>query len=269
MSILPQSKSQPKHDLGEFVTLLYGPPKVGKTTFASQFPDAVFLATEAGQNALSVARVDIDSWDKFIEACGELAQGKHHFKTVVIDTVDNLWQLCRQHFLAKYNVEHETDNKLGYGKGSSLILSEFQRALTKLSMLNLGLLMISHADRENIEIKTATTEENYQRWVPAVAAKARISLMGMADFLLFADFTGPRAEPMIYTKASKYWTAGDRSGRLPEKLPLQYTGFLQAFKAAMGTATQTTQANQAKTNQTSTQKNNNQAVAQAAAETGA
>ena len=83
--------------------------------------------------------------DKFNDVCLELHKGNHGFKTVVIDTIDNLWQLCRQHYIKKYGVEHETDGKLGYGKGSAIILAEFQRVMTKLSLLDMGLLMISHA----------------------------------------------------------------------------------------------------------------------------
>ena len=233
MGLLPTVRSKPKTHLGEFVTLLYGPPKVGKTTFASQFPDAVFLATEAGQNALSVMRTDIDSWDKFTDVCLELHKGNHGFKTVVIDTIDNLWQLCRRHFIEKHGVEHETDGKLGYGKGSAIILTEFQRVMTKLSLLDMGLLMISHADRETVEIKTATVDESYHRWVPAIASKARIPMMGMADFLLFANFVGPRAVPTIHTKATKHWMAGDRTKYLPETLPFEYEDFHQAFKASI------------------------------------
>ncbi|HPQ70558.1 MAG TPA: AAA family ATPase [bacterium] len=44
------------------------------------------LATEAGHNALSVFKIDIDNWEKFLDACRELAEGNHDFRTIVIDS---------------------------------------------------------------------------------------------------------------------------------------------------------------------------------------
>jgi len=131
MPILPTQPTPPKRDLADLTILEYGFPKAGKTAWASHFPNSVFLATESGQNAIECFKVPIDSWATFLAACNELAQGGHDFRTIVIDTVDNLWLLCQQHVCGKHKVEHESD--LAYGKGYALILTEFQRVLTKLS----------------------------------------------------------------------------------------------------------------------------------------
>jgi hypothetical protein len=40
---LPKEKTQPSRDLTAKTTLLYGPPKIGKSSLASKFPGAVFL----------------------------------------------------------------------------------------------------------------------------------------------------------------------------------------------------------------------------------
>ena len=63
--------------------------------------------------------------------------------------------------------------------------------------------------------------------------------LGMADIVLFCHLeaqTGPNGEPLvrrvIRTKPSVYFEAGDRTGRLPETLDLDYTKFVEAFRAA-------------------------------------
>ena len=38
-------------------TVLYGPEGIGKSTFASHFPDPVFIDTEGGTKRLNVARL--------------------------------------------------------------------------------------------------------------------------------------------------------------------------------------------------------------------
>ena len=233
MSLLPTQPTPPKRELSDLTILEYGFPKAGKTTWASRFPNSVFLATESGQNAIECFKVPIDSWATFLAACNELAQGGHDFRTIVIDTVDNLWLLCQQHVCGKHKVEHESD--LAYGKGYALILTEFQRVLTKLSYLPYGLVMISHAELEEVKTRTGS----YHKTVPALREKPRKVILGMADMVLLCDIEtmpGPDSQPtmrrVMRTKPSPYWEAGDRTGRLPETISLDYDAFLAAFQAA-------------------------------------
>ena len=39
-------------DLSGYITFIYGPPKTGKTTLATQMPSALLLAFEKGYNAI-------------------------------------------------------------------------------------------------------------------------------------------------------------------------------------------------------------------------
>jgi len=233
MSLLPTEPTPPKRDLSDLTTLIVGFPKAGKTTLASRFPNSVILATEAGQNAIECYRVAIDSWATFLAACNELARGEHSFRTIVIDTVDNLWLLCQRHVCDKHKIEHESD--LAYGKGYSLILTEFQRVLTKLSHLPYGLVMISHAELEEVKTRTGS----YHKAVPSLRDKPRKVVLGIADLILFCDLetvAGPDGQPtmrrVMRTKPSPYWEAGDRTGRLPATIDLDYDAFVAAFEAA-------------------------------------
>jgi len=228
--MLPKEKSKPKTELTEFTIFGYGMPKIGKTTFAAGFPDAIFLATEAGHNALSIFKVDLPDWEAFLEACRELAEGKHSFRNIIIDTVDNLWLLCRNHICAKNKIEHEGD--LAYGKGYALILNEFARVLMKLSMLPYGLVLISHATVQEIQTRTGAMH----KVVPSLPDKPRKLVLGMADMILFFDQDIVRADDgkqtirrVIRTQPSPNYEAGDRTGRLPEVIDLDYRKFVEAF----------------------------------------
>jgi hypothetical protein len=233
MSLLPTQPTPPKRDLSDLTTLIVGFPKAGKTTLASRFPSSVILATEAGQNSIECYRVTIDSWATHLAVCNELAQGNHGFRTVVIDTIDNLWLLCQRHICEKHHVEHESD--LAFGKGYSLILTEFQRVLTKISHLPYGLVMISHAELEEVKTRTGS----YHKAVPSLRERPRKVVLGMADLILYCDIEtapGPDGQPtmrrVMRTKPSPYFEAGDRTGRLPETIELDFDAFLAAFQAA-------------------------------------
>ena len=47
---LPTTKTKPTTDLAKQSILLYGVPKLGKSSFASQFPEARFFECEPGLN---------------------------------------------------------------------------------------------------------------------------------------------------------------------------------------------------------------------------
>ena len=233
MALLPTAPTEPKIEMSAFNYIIYGPPKIGKTTLASRFPSAVFLATEDGQNALECYRVGLDSWPRFLDACGELLEGKHPFKTVVVDTVDNLWDLCRRYVCDKRGIEHESE--LAYGLGSELVRTEFFRALTKLSLLPYGLVLISHAVTREVTTRTG----KYDRVIPSFKEREQGRLLGMADFILYCDLVlvpdeDGKSQPVrvIKTKTSELYVAGDRTGRLPDPLPLDFDTFKNEFDKA-------------------------------------
>jgi hypothetical protein len=225
MAALPAKKTPPKAKMEEQTILLYGPPKIGKSTLASQFDSPLFLATEAGLNNLEVYQIPIPSWDEFLTACKEIATQKHEFKTIIIDTVDNLFKACSEYVRKKNNIQHESD--LEWGKGWQLVKDEFTRALTKLSLLPYGLVMVSHSD--SIEIKTRTAKIN--KTVPTLPKSAREIVLGMSDIILLAEsiVTDEGEKRILRTKPSENWEAGDRTGRLPAMLPLEFKAFHDAF----------------------------------------
>ena len=230
---LPSAKTAPGRDLATKTTLVYGQPKVGKSTFAAQFPDAVFFECEPGLSELSVYKVPTYNWADLLEACRLVAAGDHPFKTIVIDTVDNAFKYCTDHVNAKHNVEYEGD--LGHGKGWAFVKNEWHRVLTRLASLPYGLVLISHAVDKRIETRTG----EYTKTQPSLPDRARHVVLGLVDMILFCDAVAKKdgngnvtIERVIRTKPHPTYEAGDRTGRLPETLPLDFGTFARCFSDA-------------------------------------
>lgn len=235
--MLPTTKTAPKAQLSDYTVLLYGQSKAGKTSMCSQAQDALFLATEPGLNALEVFQVSITKWEDMLQACAEIAEGKHQFKTIIIDTIDNAYKMCADHMCKKSGVDHESD--LGYGKGYALINNEFQRVLNKLAFLPYGLILISHAQTKEVDTRTG----KIMRTVPTLPDKARKIVVGLVDMILYCDLETVKGEDgkssvqrVLRTKPHLSYDAGDRTGRLPEVLPMNYPAFVEAFERAVPTA---------------------------------
>ena len=231
---LPTQKTPPQVDLADQTILVYGPVKIGKSSFCAQAEGALFLATEAGLNHLNVFQIAIKTWDDLLEACAELLQGKHSFKTIIVDTLDNGYRMCAEYICEKHGIKHESD--LGYGKGFALVNTEFHRVLNKLSLLPYGLFLVSHTQEKEIEERTG----KYVRYMPNLPDKARKTVAGMCDMILYFDSEDEtdddgkvKQKRIIRTKPTRYYEAGDRTGKLPDVIDLDFDKFLSAYKIAV------------------------------------
>jgi AAA domain len=97
--------------------VIYGPPKKGKTTLASEFPSPIFLQVEDGTPAgLTLASFGkLDSYVEVLEAIGALYDNEHAYKTVVIDSLDKLEPMIWTAICAEKN--WDSIESPGYGKG--------------------------------------------------------------------------------------------------------------------------------------------------------
>ena len=230
---LPRQRTKPVTDLSKQTILTYGIPKCGKSEWASKFPEAIFFECEPGLNHLEVFKVPTYTWDDFLAAAKLVAQGDHSFKTIVVDTVDNAFKYCSEHVCAKHGIEYEGD--MGHGKGWALVKNEWHRVLTRLASLPYGLVLISHAVDKTIETRTG----EYTKTQPSLPDRARNVVLGLVDIILYCDAV-PRKDAsgnvtidrVLRTKPHPTYEAGDRTGRLPDPLPLDYDAFVKAFTSA-------------------------------------
>lgn len=231
-SLLPTQKVKTGLDPSTSKVLLYGPPKIGKSTLASQFdPDhTLFLACEPGLGGLEVFQVPVESWEKFLAVCAELAKGEHPYKLVVIDTADELIRYCTEFALRRLGVDHASD--AGYGKGWDAINTEFRLKISKLSSLGLGVWFISHSVDKDIEQRVGKITKT----VPTIGGKARDFIIGFVDCILLADSisTEQGERRVLRTAKSENYEAGMRGGTLPDPLPLDAaalrTAMIDAWK---------------------------------------
>ena len=235
MALLPTQKSVPSARFEDMITLIYGAPKVGKSTFCSQFDSPLFLDSESGLRSLSTYNVSIGDWETLIEVYKELAAlkktGKMPYKTLVFDTIDNFYSMCLDYVCKKNNIKHPTD--LEYGKGWNMVKTEFVNAMNRYKALGLGVVYVAHASEKEIKSRVGT----YTRYDAAIAGQAYNIITASCDFILYAcvDTTPEGEKRVLHTKPCEYWNAGDKTGLLPEEIPLNAQEFMKAFMKAKET----------------------------------
>lgn len=87
-------------DLSGYILLVYGEPKIGKSTFGASFPNSLTLAFERGYNAIpGIKAIDITSWSQFKKIVKELKdpEVQAEYSALSIDTVDISAELCQKY----------------------------------------------------------------------------------------------------------------------------------------------------------------------------
>lgn len=235
-------------------TVLYGPEGIGKSTFASHFPDPVFIDTEGGTKRLNVARLpQPTSWAMLLDEVAEVRKGSVPCGTLVIDTADWAERLCIQAVCARAKVNGIED--FGYGKGYTYVKEEFAKLLDALEeVLNAGhnVVVLAHAAITKFEQPDAVG--NYDRWGMKTSKQVAPLLREWCDMLLFANYktvvekagSGPNAKNkasggrrVLYTTHHPCWDAKNRFG-LPEEVPFEYASIAHCLPGGSApAATQT------------------------------
>ena len=219
--------------------VIYGPEGIGKSTFASRFPDPIFIDTEWSTNNMDVARLPRPtSWTMLMEEIDYIKKTPRVCRTLVIDTIDWAEQLCVEHICAKHNKSGIED--FGYGNGYVYTKEEFGRFLNRLTdVIEAGINVVLTAHAQLRKFEQPDEMGAYDRWELKLGKKTQSQTSPLvkewADMLLFCNYKthtvavddkGKKHKAMggkrvMYTSHHPCWDAKNRYG-LPEECEFDY-----------------------------------------------
>jgi hypothetical protein len=169
-----------------FFVGVYGPAGVGKTTFASNAPNPLFLVTETGgSDFIDVSRLEIETWFDCLKALMELNTEKHDFKTVIVDSIDHLESKIHA-MVAKDHGKNSIED-IGYAKGYVFALNywhQFLGEVKKLRAKGMNVVFIAHSHMKKMH--DPVVGEDYDRYELKMHRKASDLITESMDALLFA-----------------------------------------------------------------------------------
>ncbi|WP_307975913.1 ATP-binding protein [uncultured Streptococcus sp.] len=230
--------------------VIYGPEGIGKSSFAAQFPEPLFIDTEGSTDNMDVARLDKPTSYTMLK--NEIAWVKANptsCKTLVIDTID--WaeslvieDVCAQH--QKRGIE-----EFGWGNGYTYTKEEMGRLLNLLGeLVDLGINVVLTAHAQMRKFEQPDEMGAYDRWELKLGKKTSSQTAPLvkewADMVLFANYkttvmttdNGKKKATggarVLYTQHHPAWDAKNRHG-LPEELPLDYGAIAHIFAGQSAT----------------------------------
>lgn len=229
---------------------VYGPEGIGKSTFASKFPDPVFIDTEGSTSSMDVARLPRPtSWEMLMEEIDYVKNDPHVCGTLVIDTIDWAEQLCVEFICAK----HQKDGieSFGYGKGYIYAKEEFGRFLNRLSdVIETGTNVVLTAHAQMRKFEQPDEMGAYDRYELKLGTKTSSQTAPLvkewSDALLFANYKtysiavddkgkkhkAQGGKRVMYTSHHPCWDAKNRYG-LEEELPFDYAEIAHILEKGM------------------------------------
>lgn len=246
---LPTKKVKGEYTLDELRMILYGPPGIGKSTFAAgmnynkdedeYIPSAMteqilFLTTEKAHKNLNIYKEEISCWEDFLKAEKAILNERHKFHIIVIDTIDNLYMFNQDYVGKKHKFVHPAD--LQYGKGWDLVKTEFRTPILRLSASDFGLIFVSHSD----ELEIITRGIKLTKTIPTMGKQARkilnpfVEVIGLCGFKQFKSKNKKgeveyEERRVIQFEPSEYMEAKDRTGLLDPVMPLSWKQFAACF----------------------------------------
>ena len=229
--------------------LIYGPPGVGKTTFAAGAgKGAIFVPTEEGADVVGVDRFPLaQTTDDVHAALDQLLTEKHDYTVVCVDSLDWFealaWQkVCEQHKL-------QTIEDLGYGKGYVAALDHHRSLIGKLTQLRrerqMAIVLLAHSQVKRFEDPTT---EAFDRFEIKLHRRAADLFTEFCDLVGFANvrMTTKETTTSFGQKKVKAVGSGERVLRcasrpnfvaktryqIAEELPLEWTALISEITGA-------------------------------------
>ena len=230
--------------------MLYGTPKVGKTTFASSIPNNLLLDVEGGSGAVNVARVtqnQLQDYDSFLEVLKQVYEQKHSFSCLTIDTADELERLIFLKAAQEHGKQSIAD--VGYGAGYVTAQNLWKQVLQGLDLLchekRMTILLISH---DVVRRHDDPLTESYDRYNISLHDRTVGLVKSWADIIAFVNnevfvksedvgfkqkvVKAKGGERIMHLVESPAYIAGNRYG-MADEIPFNWNSLIESISRAL------------------------------------
>ena len=145
--LLPKNERRDLTATNKKVLWIYGKPFSGKTWFTNRFPDVLMLNTDGNIKYVDAPFIPIRDevtvngriattklgWEVFKDVIAELAKKQNDFRTIVVDLLEDTYEMCRLYIYKDMGITHESDDSF---RAWDKVRTEFLSTIRKLVNLD-------------------------------------------------------------------------------------------------------------------------------------
>lgn len=225
---------------------LYSTHGIGKSTFASNAPNPIFICSEDGLDSLDVAQFPMaKSSADVMEMLQTLYTEEHEYQTVVLDTVDWLESVL----IAEIEASHDA-KELAYGRSAMFLAEKWREILDGFNALRndkgMNVILIGHSEIKRFD---SPEVDSYDRYQPKLSTRSSALIQEWADCVFFANYKTvvkkedlgfnkergraiSNGERLIFTQEKPAYLAKNRYS-LPDSFKLDWDAFSDAMAKAV------------------------------------
>ena len=144
--------------------IIYGQPKIGKTTVLSQLEDCLIIDLEAGSDMVDALKIKVNNLKELADAGREIIKQKKPYKYIAIDTISKLEEWCEdegKQIYMKTPMGKNFDTKnpgmsilaLPNGAGYLYLRMAYKKWIDRLNMLADHVILVAHLKDKMLEKK--------------------------------------------------------------------------------------------------------------------
>ena len=217
--------------------VIYGPEGIGKSTFASEFPEPIFIDTEGSTERMEVDRIPVSNWVDLVNTIDEIIREDHHYQTLVIDTADEAERFA---IISICHGSHKNSiADFGFGAGYTMLAELYKDLINRLDYLrskkHMNIVFTAHSQ---VKMYQEPGAESYDRYELKLEKKTSPLLKEWCDLLMFCNYdtrvfksTGKKNQAtdkgrVMYVNHSPYQDAKNRFG-LVDGTPFEFSNIKQ------------------------------------------
>jgi len=191
--------------------LMYGPPKIGKTTMLSSLDNCLIIDTESGSNMIEGHILNANNRKELIDILKQAREG-HEFKYIAIDTIDKVVQWAEAAVCEENSVQALAD--LPFGKGWGLARDKVMNTIHAFKDVCDHLIIVGHRKTAKAVVEGQATVEPESL---DITGRLKNMIMSDSDAIGYV-FRDEDEKLMISFKSDDALEAGSRSPHLRGKI---------------------------------------------------
>lgn len=222
---------------------IYGSAFSGKTTFVDSAPDPLNLNTDGNIQFVTMPFVPIKdtyegrhkvfAWEVFKDAISELEKKDNDFKTIVVDLLEDTYELCRLYEFHDKGFSHESD--AGYGKGWDIVRTEYLSTIRRLVNLDYeNIILISHEDSSKDITKKSGGKITSIK--PNISDKIANKIAGMVDIVARVVVEDDGTRTLNFKSNEVIFGGGRLKGITETTIPLDWNALVELYDSINLTA---------------------------------
>lgn len=199
-------------NMEEIKFLVYAESGVGKTVFGATWPDPIFLDADCGMSSIKkrVGRIEIEKWADLSNAVSFLGQSDHKYKTVVVDSLNEVQFLIMQYVIRKFPEVRRPYTDLASQSDYGKALMDFDKYMRRLRALSMNVVFIA-----NRAVQEYPTDVIQPQFVGKNTARNVARMMDIIGYLQKTDGGDAERKKRVMTFDAADYITKDRSDRLP------------------------------------------------------